>query len=94
MPFNHREDELRIRARDLISQGLLPCQAPVRLWGGRGTGQQPCSLCASVITHDEVEYELDLDVGARIQVTRFHFLCYAAWQLECARNENLRASSP
>ena len=94
MPFDHREDELRIRARHLISQGLLPCQAPVRLWGGRGTGELTCSLCAGVITRDEVEYEIDLEVGARIQVTRFHFLCYAAWQLECAHNEIRRPGAP
>jgi hypothetical protein len=94
MPANTLESELRVRARESISQGRLPCQHAVRMWAGYGTGQQPCSLCDTVITRDEVEYEVEHPGSERPQVSRFHVLCHAAWQLECAREESLRKQSP
>jgi hypothetical protein len=94
MPFDHLDNELRVRARDLIGQGHLPRKPPERLWGGRGTGQRHCSLCTVVIAREEVEFELEHHAGESVQVTTFHFLCYAAWQLECTRDESLKRISP
>lgn len=92
MPLNYLENELRGRARALISEGRLPCGQPTRMWGGNGTGEQTCSLCERVITRDEVEYEIEHNPGENARLTRFHFLCHAAWQLECVRETSSKKS--
>jgi hypothetical protein len=85
MPHELLQNELRLRARELISHGRLPRHHPSRIWGGSGTGDQICSLCSRPIARDEVEYELEYNAEAAVRMARFHFLCHAAWQLECAR---------
>ncbi len=94
MPLTSLENELRLRARELIHQGRLLCKHPMRMWGGNGTGQQACSLCERIITRDEVEYEIEHEAGDRVHLSRFHFLCHAAWQLECAREQTIRKNHP
>jgi len=88
MPLTQLETELRLRARTLIQEGSLPGSVPDRAWGGHGT-EQPCSLCGRLITHKELEYEIESDSGGSRHVYRFHFFCNAAWQFECARQEYL-----
>jgi hypothetical protein len=78
------ESELRIRARELIHTGQLPNRAPARLWAGPGSGL-PCTLCGGDIPKAESEYETETRTGDAVQLLRFHFVCHAAWQLECAR---------
>lgn len=78
------ESELRERARELIHEGRLPDRAPARVWGGPGTGVQ-CALCEEAIPSTEMEYEADATVGSAVRTLHFHFVCHAAWQLECLR---------
>jgi hypothetical protein len=54
------------------------------IWGGNGDGQL-CSLCRRVISHEQIKYEMDVG-GATY---RFHSMCHAAWQFECARAEHI-----
>jgi hypothetical protein len=83
MPSARREEELRARARELISDGRLPCSKHLRTWGGRGSNQ-PCALCGELITPDEVEYEIESLGPDSVRVFRFHFPCHDAWQHECS----------
>lgn len=78
------ESELRELARVMVHEFGLPAVAPSRMWGGHGNGL-PCALCAEVIPEHEVEYEVEALLAGQVQTFRFHFLCHAAWQLECAR---------
>lgn len=94
MPLTPLETELRGRARELIEQGRLPQLIPLRMWGGKGSGQ-PCDLCAQAIPPEEVEYEIEDHTQPRDppSLYRFHFLCHAAWQFECARAVHLNTVS-
>lgn len=78
------ESELRERARELIREGRLPDRAPARVWGGPGSGVT-CALCAQAIPATEMEYEADAAIGQSVRTLHFHFVCHAAWQLECLR---------
>lgn len=91
MPLTALESELRHLARDRIQQGRLPHVVPSRAWGGRGS-DAPCSLCDKVIGKDDVEYEVESVAGGTPVIHRFHFLCHAAWQFECARHEQFSHS--
>ena len=94
MPYNYLQNELRVKARELITSGRLPCQNPMRIWGGHGTGQQVCSVCDRVIAPDEVEYEVEHETSGTTCLNRFHFLCHAAWQVECAREATIKKNAP
>jgi len=86
MPLTAKENELRQRARALIQDGVLPRRLPEKTWGGYGTGGL-CALCAQSIQQTDVEYEVQDPQGPCTY--RFHFMCHAAWQLECARQDHL-----
>jgi hypothetical protein len=88
MPLKALENELRLLARSRIEEGRLPSTVPARAWAGRGS-DAPCSLCDKIIASGEVEYEVESRAGESTRIHRFHFLCHAAWQLECARHEHL-----
>lgn len=88
MPYNRLQNELYARARELIGNGRLPCATPVGIWGGYGSGLL-CSLCNEVIQRDQVEYEIEFECGDGRKTYRFHFLCHAAWQVECAREQTM-----
>lgn len=88
MPLTQVENELRLRARDLIQRGHLPAVVPSKMWGGHGSAQC-CSLCDKPIQPDEIEYEINAGVQQNLRTYRFHFMCHAAWQFECARREYL-----
>jgi hypothetical protein len=75
------EKELRLIARELIAKGQLPHAAPIRFWGGFGTGL-PCALCDQPIQSEEIEHEVR-PIEAAVQALRFHRVCHYAWQLEC-----------
>lgn len=93
VPYNHLQNELRGRARELIRRGLLPRERPLHMWGGYGC-DLACALCEQIILQNEVEYELEYRTPAGARHYRFHFLCHAAWQLECAHEETLNKASP
>jgi hypothetical protein len=85
MPLTELENQLRLRARDLIQRRQLPGNEPSGMvWGGSGSGE-PCSLCGQCIMPDQVEYEVD----SQGRTYRLHFMCHAAWQFECARKLHL-----
>ena len=91
MPLTKIENELRTQARSLIAEGRLPGAPAVRTYGGYGAGGI-CSLCSQPIKPEEVEFEIEhttLQGGP----FRFHFLCHAAWQFECARYNHLQGNS-
>ncbi len=92
MPYNRLENELRGVARELIRAGRLPCGPPAHMWGGYGC-DLPCSLCEQVILRSDVEYEIEQRTADGLKQYRFHFLCHAAWQLECIREQTLRAET-
>ncbi len=83
------ESELREQARQLIRQGSLPSAAPRQVWGGPGAGLS-CALCGDAIPKSELEYEIDSKTG----VLHFHFMCHAAWQLECLRATPGKTEAP
>jgi len=89
MPLTALENELRVIARTLIQQGRLPSIAPSRVWGGFGHGEN-CSLCAKVLNTSDVAYEIEERIEDTNRLYRFHFICHAAWQFECAREEHIR----
>jgi len=91
MPLSEIENELRLRARALIEQGFLPSRVSVETWGGYGIGH-PCSLCGQVVSSKEVEYEVRQTSTVGQSDYRFHFICHAIWQLECARHEHIMRS--
>jgi hypothetical protein len=93
MPLTAIENELRRLARERIREDRLPRVVPSRAWGGQGS-ETPCSLCDKVIGKSDVEYEVESVIGGTPLIYRFHFLCHAAWQLECARHEQLAHSDP
>jgi hypothetical protein len=86
MPLTEKEAQLRQLARELIRQGRLPSQISPQIWGGYGSGRD-CSLCGLAIPPREVEYETESANDGNSY--RFHLLCHATWQLECARAEAL-----
>jgi hypothetical protein len=83
MPPRRLEDDLRLRARERIREGRLPCAPHCRTWGGHGENQ-PCALCDALIGENEVEYEIEALGAGSARLYRFHFACHDAWQYECA----------
>ena len=77
-PSEKDSGALRARARERIEQGRLPRARAVRTWGGRGNGLR-CDLCDAVITSDEPEFELQLDIIPSGEPVRFHRLCHSLW---------------
>lgn len=77
-----RDQDLRVRIRRLIEEGVLPVMVPKHIDGGYGSGQL-CVGCERPITGTQVEYEIeDHRNGRRL---RFHLGCHVVWQIECAR---------
>ena len=89
MPLTKLEAELRPLARARIAQGLLPCTTLNKMWGGPGSGQ-PCALCDKPVSSNEMEYEIEASVDGGVRSLRFHVVCEAIWQLECARDDYLK----
>jgi hypothetical protein len=87
VPLSQLETELRRRARALIEEGRLPAVRMAQYWGGAGSGHH-CSLCDKPIAAPDVEFEVEAAGGT---LFRFHFMCHAAWQFECARAEALKS---
>lgn len=82
------EAELRRRARELIDRGALPDEPVAFVWGAYGHNR--CSLCEQTIEDTEIEYGLETRIHGAFRNFHLHFLCHAAWQLECARAQSCR----
>jgi len=68
--------------RDKVDSGVLPLDAPVKLWAGLGSGQR-CSVCEQPILAAQAEYEPQYDDGRA--VIRFHAGCHGLWEAERRR---------
>jgi hypothetical protein len=78
------ESTLRMKAREAIQTGRLPCRAPQRMWGGPGIGAY-CPICEKSAGRDEVEFELEFvrqDDDSLPNSYHVHVQCLAAWELE------------
>ena len=74
------EITLRVRVRQLVETGEVPCEEPGKTWAGRGTGTH-CVACGEPIRPDEIEFEAELSSGATL---RLHRLCHDVWREACA----------
>lgn len=83
------EEKLRARARQRIAQGVLPCEKPLRTWGGRGSGAA-CNLCDQPIQSSEPEMELEYESTSLQPTVRFHLRCQTLWD----QAREVRQSSP
>jgi hypothetical protein len=77
--MSHIKPELRRRARELVEAGTLPTIEPKAIFGGNGEGRT-CSLCGHTVERTDLEFEFELGGSTY----RFHLVCHAAWQVECA----------
>jgi hypothetical protein len=89
VPLTKLEAELRLIARERIATGMLPCAVKSHIWAGHGSGTL-CDLCDKPIRSDEVEYEVEDKAGEAVETFRFHMVCQAVWQLECARDDYIK----
>lgn len=82
--------QLHLRARELISTGVLPGTTPDAMFGGVGS-ESVCALCGAPILSAEVLYELEYRaVGAAThsssrRLIHLHLTCYAIWDYERVR---------
>ena len=69
-----------------LDNGMLPKDAPPKLWAGTGSGKA-CSACEELIAPAQHEYELQYD-DARASI-RFHLRCHGLWEAERRRRGDL-----
>ena len=67
--------------RGKVDGGVLPLEAPVKLWAGKGRGA-PCTACDEPILRTQAEYEPQYDGRAPI---RLHIGCHGLWEAERRR---------
>jgi hypothetical protein len=71
--------------------GTLPCDDPMKVWGGPGSGFE-CDGCGRVISSEEPEHELQMKNG---RVMRFHVACAGLWRvLKAALPDRKHAPPP
>ena len=73
------EITLRLRVRQLVETGEVPCEEPGKIWAGRGNGTH-CAACGKPITPLEIEFEAELPSGTTL---RLHRRCHDVWREEC-----------
>jgi hypothetical protein len=61
-----------------VSAGVLPKDAPVKMFAGYGTGKV-CAACDGSTTKKDVEYEVDMADGRTLS---FHQPCITLWHQE------------
>jgi hypothetical protein len=76
--------ELRAIIRLKVAAGILPKDAPVRMWAGYGTGKV-CAACALSTTMKDIEYEVDM---ANRQTFVFHQSCLTLWSVRRTSNRS------
>ena len=72
-------DNIRIRVRQMLESGALPCDDHGKVWAGRGVGTH-CVACSEPIEPTEIEFEVALTSGLAI---RLHRTCHEIWREEC-----------
>ena len=70
---------VRVRIRQMVEGGELPCEETGKVWAGRGTGTH-CPACGEPIEPTQIEFEVVLGAST---VLRLHRLCHQLWQEEC-----------
>jgi hypothetical protein len=70
---------IRVRVRQMLETGRLPCDEPGKVWAGRGVGTH-CAACGEPIATSDIEFEVDLVSGASL---RLHRTCHEIWREEC-----------
>ena len=80
------EAEIRSRARKAIDESRVPVMLEKNISAGYGSAK-PCAVCGETITLAQVEYEV---AGEGDRLIRFHLICYAEWQLQCAQRTRER----
>ena len=72
--------DLRVTIRLKVATGVLPKDAPVKMFAGYGTGKV-CVACDLSTTKKDVEYDVDMADGC---IFSFHQLCITLWHQERA----------
>ena len=72
--------DLRVTIRLKVATGVLPKDAPVKMFAGYGTGKV-CVACDLSTTKEDVEYDVDMADGRTFS---FHQLCITLWHQERA----------
>jgi hypothetical protein len=73
-----RCDDLSDIIRRKVAAGLLPKEAPVKVWAGYGSGKK-CDACGLPTSEADIEYEIDL---ADHLTFLFHQACFELWHEE------------
>jgi hypothetical protein len=73
--------DLFARVRERLMDGTLWPLTDDNILGGPGTNE-PCAVCAQVLTSDENEYE----VPGPVMIAHVHIACYHAWRGESQRS--------
>ena len=74
-------EELTALIRERIERGELPRQRQRRMWSGSGE-DLPCSGCGEPVRRDDLQIDLEFQIGGGLEERRFHTICYAIWELE------------
>jgi hypothetical protein len=69
-------EPLRVRVKELMTAGALPCEDCLVTWYGDGQGRR-CAVCERRILRVDTEIECDVPGGGTIH---FHLACYDVWQ--------------
>jgi hypothetical protein len=64
--------------RHEVAAGILPTDAPVKVWAGYGT-RKMCDACELSTPAKDIEYEVDMLDG---RILRFHQQCLTLWHHE------------
>lgn len=72
------DEQLKRIIGEKLRAGLLPPVSTPRAWAGQGSGAT-CVLCEFPIETGQIEYEVEWQAAADIQLLRFHELCYRLW---------------
>lgn len=62
-----------------LSVAALRSAVPGRMWGGKGCGV-PCDFCRVLVSAEEIEYEVEAQVGTETLMLHFHPRCYDTWR--------------
>jgi hypothetical protein len=71
---------IRVRVRQMLETGALPCDEQGKVWAGRGVSAPIAQRAASRSRWTDIEFEVDLASGLAL---RLHRECHEIWREEC-----------